>query len=241
MTAPKKPDRFPATRWSLVVAAGDRATPGSHEALARLCALYRDPLYAFVRSRGHDRETAEDLVQGFFARFLGKNHLENVDAERGRFRSYLLGAVKHYLSDEHDRASAKKRGGGQVPLSLDVEAAERLYGAMLAHDSTPERAYDRMWARALLDRVVDELGADYVRSGRQTLFEALRPALSGDADDEVRARAHELGLSDGALRVAVHRLRRRYRDLLRAEIADTVASEDQIDDELRHLLRALAP
>ena len=227
---------FATTRWSLVAAAKDPAGPHAREALADLCRAYWPPVYAFVRRRGHDRDAAQDLTQGFFARLLEKNDLAVADQARGRFRSFLLAACRHFLANQHDHDAARKRGGGRAHDSLDFAAAA---GREPAGADSPERAFDREWALGLLDRALGELRAEYAGSGRAALFDALKDALAGGADVPHAEKARELGLTEGAVKVAVHRLRQRYRDRVRAAIAETVARPEDVDDEVRDLFAAL--
>jgi RNA polymerase sigma-70 factor (ECF subfamily) len=229
---------FATTRWSMVAAAKDPAAPNAREALADLCRAYWFPVYAYVRRRGHDHHAAQDLTQAFFARLLEKNDIAAADRTRGRFRSYLLAACQHFLANEHDRAAAKKRGGGRV--RLDFEGADGRYSREPAHDDTPERLFDRQWALGLLDRAVAELRAEYESSGRAKLFDALKGCLAGGAGASHAELAAQLGMTEGAVKVAVHRLKQRYRDRLRSAIADTVATPEEVDDEIRNLFAALA-
>jgi RNA polymerase sigma-70 factor (ECF subfamily) len=219
-----------------------QGTPSeSRAALSTLCALYWYPLYAFTRRQGHGPEDACDLVQGFFTRLLEKNQLAVVDRQRGRFRSWLLASLKHYLSNEWDREQALKRGGGQAPLPIDAENAEGRYGLEPSHGLTPERLYERRWALTLLEHVLSSLEDECARLGKQRLFEKLRGTLAGDVEQVAYPQVAEaLGMSPGAVRVAAHRLRGRYRELLRAEIAQTVERPEDIDDEIQQLLAALA-
>lgn len=234
--------RFATTQWSLVLAAGRRGSAGAEDALARLCALYWYPVFAFVRRRGHPPDEAEDLTQAFFTRLIEKGDVSDADRSRGRFRSFLLTACQCFLANERDRALTLKRGGGRVPLSIDVAVAEGRYEQALAHAETPERLYDRQWCLALLEGVLEALRAEYAASGKQPVFERLQPFLSGSSEAGTHAAAaRELGTSPGAVKVAVHRLRRRYRDELRRRIADTVESDQDVEDELRYLLRTLGP
>lgn len=231
---------FVTTRWSVVVAAQRRDSPEAAEALEHLCRAYWYPLYAHVRSAGHSTADAEDLTQAFFARLLAKDWLAVADRERGRFRSFLLGALKHFLANEWDKGRAQKRGGHLQIVSLDAPAGEdRLQHEAVAAGS-PDREFDRRWALALLDSVLARLADEYRAAGKATQFESLKPALGGDRSDVNCAQlSQDLAMSEGAARVAVHRLRRRYRELLRDEIAQTVASEDEVEDELRQLFAAL--
>jgi DNA-directed RNA polymerase specialized sigma24 family protein len=233
-------NRFATTQWSLVLAAGRHGSAGAEEALARLCSLYWYPVFAFVRRRGHPKDAAEDLTQGFFTRLIEKGALGHADRNRGRFRSFLLTACQHYLSNERDRAQAEKRGGGLLPVSIDIAAAEGRYERALAHGETPERLYDRQWCLVLLAGVLDDVHEDYKTAGKGRLFERLKDFLTGDDDAGTHAdAARDLGMTPAAVKVAVHRLRRRYREALRRRVADTVETDQEIDDEIRHLLKTL--
>ena len=232
---------FSTTRWSLVLEAGAPAGLPGKEALATLCKLYWYPLYAYVRRRGHTADQAEDLTQGFFARLLEKNVVGDADPHRGRFRSYLLGAMKQFLSNERERSQAQKRGGGRASVSLSgAEDAERRYSHEPSHDSSPERLFDRQWALTVLDLAMAELRAEFGRRGKERLFERLKGCLAGeDPDLTYRQIAGELGMTEGAVGVAVHRMRRQYREALRQQIAQTVQSPAEIDDEIRQLFAAV--
>jgi RNA polymerase sigma-70 factor (ECF subfamily) len=228
---------FHTTHWSVVVSAqGDSS--GARESLARLCAAYWFPLYAFVRRQGMSPHDAEDLTQEFFARLLERGWLDGVDRGRGRFRSWLLAAMKHFLANEWDKRRTRKRGGGAVLFSFDELDAE---GRLLHEPATDsaEKIYDRRWAMTVLDQVLARLRAEMAGSGKLAHFEALKFCLTGEkhAHSEVGAR---LAMSEGAVKVAVHRMRERYRALLRAEIAETVAGSGEIEDELRALMAALS-
>ena len=232
---------FATTRWSMVVRAGGASGPAARRALAELCQIYWYPLYAHVRRCGRPVHDAQDLTQEFFAHLLARQTLGRADPTRGRFRSFMLTALNHFLADERDRARAAKRGGGSEVLPLDMAAAGERYDADATGTAAPDLAFDRRWALALLDTVLRQLGEEYLTAGRAELFAALRPTLTGLGETQPYAElAARLGLTEGALRVAVHRLRRRYRSLLRAEIAQTVESPAETDAELRHLFRALA-
>jgi RNA polymerase sigma factor (sigma-70 family) len=235
------PQQFPVTHWSLVLKAGGNDPERAHAALSSLCQTYWFPLYAHARRRGHDPHEAEDLTQEFFAQLLERRAIAAADPERGRFRSFLLAAMNHFLTNEWHAARAQKRGAGRELLSLDRAAAEERFDLEPADNATPDKAFDRQWALALLDVVLKKLEAEYSREGRMDLFTALRPTLAGARESQPYAElTAKLGMSEGAVKVAVHRLRRRYRDLVREEIAGTVDSAGDVDAEMRHLLAALA-
>ncbi len=233
--------RFATTRWSLVAAAAGRsASPQSSRALATLCEGYWFPLYAFVRREGYSAHDAQDLTQEFFARLLDKNYLADADRRRGRFRSFLLASLKHFLSKQRDRARAQKRGGGRAPLSLDFASAESRYHLEPAGELTAERLYDRRWALTVLEQVLGQLRNESAAAGKLPLFDRLKQYLTARADSRPYAQvADELAMTEGAVKVAVHRLRRRYRELLKQEIAQTVTGPEELDDELRHLFAAV--
>lgn len=231
---------FPTTRWSLVLQAGSPHAPLARESLAELCGAYWYPLYAYIRRRGHDPEQARDLTQDFFARALEKGLLSEADATRGRFRSFLRTVCAHFLANRRDWDQARKRGGGRTAVPIDSVDAEGRYALELAHELTPERIFDRSWALTLLRRVLDQLGREYAEAGKAATFETLRGMLAGDsAVDSYAAVAGRLGTTPGAARVAAHRLRRRYGDLLRQEIAATLVDPRGIDDEIQDLFAAL--
>jgi len=236
---PAEAARFAQTRWSMVVAAAGGDSTKARRALEHLCGTYWYPLYAFVRREGHGADDAQDLTQEFFARLLEKNWLDAVDREKGKFRSFLLAAMRHFLANEWDRAHRLKRGGGQAVLSLDAESAEARYALEPADRMTADRIFERRWALTLLEQVLVRLRKEFAAVGKDRLFEELKAALTGEKIPyaEIAAR---LNLNEGAVRVAVHRLRLRYRDLIRAEIAETVAGEDGVDAEVQHLFAALA-
>jgi RNA polymerase sigma-70 factor (ECF subfamily) len=234
------PDRFPTTQWSRVLSAGDPDAPLARQSLAELCAAYWYPLYAFIRRRGHDPEQAKDLTQDFFARALEKGLLAEADPTRGRFRSFLRAVCAAFLANRRDWEHAQKRGGGRTALPIDAADAEGQYARELADGLTPERIFDRSWALTLLGRVLARLGREYDEAGKATTFEALRGALDGDeVAVSYAAVAARLGTTEGAARVAAHRLRRRYGELLRQEIAATLADPAQVDDEIRDLFASL--
>jgi len=223
-----------------VAAAGNHRGPDSGAALATLCETYWYPVYAYIRRRGYPAADAQDLTQGFFAALLEKDFVRLADRERGRFRTFLLTAVSRFLSKQMDRATAKKRGGGVKTFSIDVDAGEGRYALEPSEQWTPERLYERRWALTLLERVLARLGDRYAAQGKEVLFENLKEFLTDAGQTSGHAeRAAKLGLAEGALKVAVHRLRRRYRDLLKQEIADTVADTADVEDELDVLLSAL--
>jgi RNA polymerase sigma-70 factor (ECF subfamily) len=227
---------FAITRWSVVLAAGHSNTTNAHAALEQLCRVYWYPLYAYVRRRGKSPEDAQDLTQEFFARLLEHNWVARADRQRGRFRSFLLSAMSHFLSDEWDKARAQKRGGGATPVPLQFDTAETRFGHEPADNVTPEQTYERRWALALLEEVLRQLRQAYEQEGRLELFTALHPCVVGERAAQPYAElAAKLGVSEGTVKSAVHRLRQRYRELLRKEIAQTVAEPGEVDDELRHL------
>ena len=231
---------FVTTHWSVVLTAGRSDTTRARAALENLCQTYWPPLYAYVRRRGYSSEDAQDLTQAFFARLLERNAVAAVAPEKGRFRSFLLASMNHFLSDEWDKARAQKRGGGQV-ISLDFQSAETRLGEIPAENFTPEKAFEHRWAITLLEQVYQQLGEEYRAQGKGRLFDALRTALAGASDAAPYAElAKQLALTEGAVKVAVHRLRQRYRALLRETIADTVSTPDEVEDELRYLFRTLA-
>jgi len=227
---------FRTTRWSVVLSAGRESAP----ALADLCEAYWYPLYAYARRRGHRAPEAEDLTQGFFAELLAKNWVVAADREKGRFRTFLLTAYKRHLGHEREKAAAVKRGGDIATLRLDFTDGERRYSLEPAHETTPERIFDRRWALTLLGRVLDGLEVEMTVEGKADLFDALRPHLTGEpAEETYREIAARLEIGEGALKTAAHRLRARYRERLRGEIADTVSDPEDIEQEIRELMEAL--
>ena len=220
----------------------DAAEPsGEAAALDELCAAYWIPLYAFARRRGESEADAQDLVQGFFAALIEKGYLADADRERGRFRTFLLAAFKHFASKERDKAKALKRGGGRTRLSLDFEDGERRYRLEPEDDRTPEDVFEKRWALTLLDRAAERLAARYRSSGPEQAerFDALRPLITGGPTQPYRAIGERLGMSETAVKVAAHRMRQRYREALRAEIADTVTDPVLVDDEIVRLMDAV--
>lgn len=231
---------FVTTHWSAVVAAGHSDTTRAHDALAYLCQAYWYPLYAYARRRGSSPHDAQDLTQEFFARLLEGNWVRQADRQRGRFRSFLLSAMKHFMAGEWNKAHAQKRGGRQPILSLDDDSAEHRYRLEPVDKATPESLFERGWALTLLDGVLARLEEEYRRDGKQALMEIMRPALTTDQEAiDYAAVAPKLGLTETAARVAVHRLRQRYRQLIRAEVASTVASPEEVEAEMHHLFEAL--
>ena len=229
---------FPTTRWTLVVAAGDPQRKEAHEALASLCGSYWYPLYAYLRRRGYPADEAQDLTQEFFIRVLEGRYLDRADPKKGRFRSFLLTSLKFFVADEEERQRARKRGGGML-VPLEFPAGEERYQREPGHDETPERIFERRWALSVLDRVVEKLRDEFVQHGRPDHFERLKVFLLGRSDAPYATLAREMNTSEGALKVAIHRLRKRYRDLFRQEIADTVADPAEVESELRYLAAVL--
>jgi RNA polymerase sigma-70 factor (ECF subfamily) len=241
-TVPQAAANFTPTHWSVVLAAAACSDSiHARDALERLCRNYWLPIYAFVRRQGHNPHDAQDLTQEFFARLLEKNYLARADRDKGRFRSFLLASVKHFLANEWDKARAQKRGGRHMVISIDAALAESSFGSEPADLLTAEKIFERRWALALLEQVLRRLREEYTCDGKERQFEQLKATLTEASRSlpyaEIAAR---LATSEGAVKVAVHRLRQRYRELLRAEIADTVANAGEIDDEIRNLFTALA-
>ncbi|MEO7299677.1 MAG: sigma-70 family RNA polymerase sigma factor [Verrucomicrobiota bacterium] len=232
-------DIFVTTHWTAVLAAGRKHTPQSDQALEELCRSYWFPLYAYVRRRGHSKEDAEDLTQAFFARFLEKNYFEGVRAERGRFRAFLLASLKHFLANEWDKSQRQKRGGGAAHLSLDWQTADTQFQIASPNELSPDQAYDREWAVALLAKVIRRLEAECENDGRGEQFKYLKIFLSAEKGTipYVDA-AKSSGMEEGAMRVAVHRLRKRYRQLLADETAQTLADPAQANEEMKTLFTA---
>jgi RNA polymerase sigma-70 factor (ECF subfamily) len=231
---------FPTTHWSCVLRAGDPADQQSQDALARLCRDYWYPLYAFCRRQGLDTEQAGDLVQGFLADLIERRDLAKADPSRGRFRSFLIAACSNFLSHSRDFDRAAKRGGGRTPVSIDLRDAEGRYINEPTHDITPERLFERRWVIVLLEHVLNRLQAEAERGGKSELFHRLRPLLEGnDLSQSYRQIGEALRMNENAVKVAAHRLRKRYQQLLREEVAKTVADPAEIDEELAELLRAL--
>jgi RNA polymerase sigma-70 factor (ECF subfamily) len=237
---PRSPT-FVTTHWSVVMAAGSSDTTDARQALTKLCQAYWYPLYAYLRRRGFSPPDAEDLTQEFFARFLEHNWVADADREKGRFRTFLLSAMKHFLANEWDKARAQKRGGGVALLPLEFGTAETRYSHESADHDTPEQHFERRWALTLLETVAERLRREYDQEGRSELFAALHPCLVGDRTSQpYEELAKRLNMSEPAVKSAVHRLRQRYRQLLREEIAETVNGPGEVDTELRHLIGVLA-
>jgi len=231
---------FVTTHWSVVLTAARSDTTRARAALENLCQAYWHPLYAYVRRRGYSPEDAQDLTQEFFARLLEHNAVANVAPEKGRFRSFLLASMNHFLADEWDKARAQKRGGGKV-VPLDLQSAETRLGEIPVERFTPEKAFEHRWAITLLEEVYQRLEEEYRTQDKAALFDTLRITLAGKSEAAPYAElARQLNMNEGAVKVAVHRLRQRYRALLRETIADTVSSPDEVEDELRCLFRTLA-
>jgi DNA-directed RNA polymerase specialized sigma24 family protein len=232
--------RFPTTRWSRVVAAADPDRSDAHAALAELCAAYWFPVYALIRRRGHDPDDALDLTQDYFARLLEKPVLAAADRRKGRFRAFLLTDCVHFLANAHDRAARLKRGGDRSFVPIDSNSAEGRYGAEPAHGLTPERLFERTWALTLLAAVFDTLRREFESDGKGAAFEELKVTLEdGPGASRYAEIAARLGTSEGAVKVAAHRLRKRYKALLREQIAATVDNPAEVDDEIRDLFNAL--
>ena len=225
---------FPPTRWSVV--AGLDEESAKPEALANLCQAYWVPIYGFIRARGKSREDAEDLTQGFFSQVVEKELFAVADRERGKMRTFLLGVLKHFLSGEHDKANAQKRGGGTLVVEMDFQEAEDHFAISANSGLDPAQRYDQQWALALLANVLEELRLEYSHNERSELFEKLHPVLTGQSlVGGYEAAADDLGISANAVTIAVYRLRQRYRTLLCERISRTVASPDEIDEEIVYL------
>jgi RNA polymerase sigma factor (sigma-70 family) len=233
------PSRFPTTRWTLVVAAGDPQRKEARSALADLCENYWYPLYAYLRRRGYAPDAAQDLTQEFFVRVLEGRYLDRADPEKGRFRSFILTSLRFFVADQGDRQRAYKRGGGAL-VPLEFSSGEDRFQREPANNETPDRIFERRWALSVLDRVVEKLRSEFVHHGRPEHFERLKIFLLGQSDAQYAALAKEMNTSEGALKVAIHRLRKRYRELFRQEIADTVADPAEVESELRFLAAVLS-
>lgn len=234
------PMKFSSTHWSLVLAAGRRATVESNSALEQLCKLYWPPLYAYVRRRVPDLHEAQDLTQAFFERLLDRDYLADADPQRGQFRAFLLTAFKHFLSKEWEKMKAQKRGGGRAAISLDFESADSRISIEPASGLTAEQIYDRQWAVTLLGQIMERLENEFVQSGKAEQFAILKEFIIGEhSGTTYRDASTKLSLTEGAAKMAASRMRRRYRELLREEIAQAVATPDDVDDEIRKLFESL--
>lgn len=232
---------FATTEWSVILAAGNESSDQAAEALERLCASYWYPLYAYVRRRGYGPQEAQDLTQAFFAHLFERKFLDRVSREKGRFRSFLLASMNYFLSDQRDRASARKRGGGQPVYSIDAEAGEQRYRHEPLDLHSPDKAFDRRWALTLLDRVLGRLRTEFASANKGRLFQALQVYLvQGSRPRPYAEAARELDSTEDAIKKAVQRMRRRYADLFREEIAQTVATPAEVDEELMYLCRLMA-
>lgn len=232
---------FATTHWSVVLAAGQDDSPAASQALETLCRTYWYPLYAYIRRGGHAPHDAEDLTQEFFARLLAKDFPAGISPLGGKFRSYLLTALKHFLANEREYAQTAKRGGGKIAFSLDELDAETRYQFEPADEETPESLFEKRWASTLLDQAMHRLQAEYLAAGKADLFDRLKPFLTGaDRSIAYAGLAAQLQTSEDAVKMAVHRLRKRYGEVLRAEIAQTVARPQEIEEEIRQLIRLAA-
>jgi len=237
----RKQPIFLTTRWTVVLAAGGIDTTLARQALEHLCRTYWYPLYAYVRRRGYSAHDAQDLTQAFFARLLAQESLANADPNRGRFRCFILTAMNNFLANEWKRGTAQKRGGGHELMSLELTAAEKRYELEPAIHSSPDKIFEKQWAMTLLEEVLNRLELEFQNDGKGDLFAALKPALLGLRESQPYATlATQLGMNESAVKVTVHRLRKRYRELIRDEIANTLDSSEEIEAEMRHLLHVLA-
>ena len=231
---------FATTHWSVVLNAGQHDSSQALVAIQKLARAYWYPLYAYVRRRGNDAHTSEDLTQEFFARVINRHSFARVDRNRGRFRSWLLGAMNHFLAHEWEKARTQKRGGGVATIPLDEAQANERYERHLATESTPEKLYDQQWAFAVLERAANRLRANYFAEGRPEIYDRLKAFVSGESAVPSYAEAAlQLGLSEGAVKSAIHRLRQRFQELVREEVAQTVCTPGDLDDELRYLIAVI--
>jgi RNA polymerase sigma factor (sigma-70 family) len=231
---------FVTTHWSVVLTAGRNDTTRARQALGKLCQTYWFPLYTYARRRGYSAHDAQDLTQEFFAQLLDRESLAGANPQRGRFRSFILTAMNHFLISEWTKAKAKKRGGHFDVISLDLAAAEERYDLEPADNSTPDKIFEKQWALTLLHEVMNQLESEYQREGKMELFTTLKQTLMGARESQPYAElAARLKMNEGAIKAAVHRMRKRYRELIRAEIAHTIAPSQDIEDEMRHLFSAL--
>jgi RNA polymerase sigma factor (sigma-70 family) len=232
---------FVTTHWSLVQRAAENSSLNGQAALEELCRIYWYPLYACVRRKGHNPEEAQDLTQAFFARLLEKSYISHANPQLGKFRTFLLTSLQRFLVNEWQKATAKKRGGGASLIAMDAYQTETRYQAEPADALTPEKIFEKRWALALLDHVLGKLQAEFASAGKLEQFEAMKILIWGDRSAPAYSDvATRLRMTEGALKVAVHRLRHRYRELLRDEVARTVAGPSEVDEELRHLLTVVS-
>jgi len=239
--SPVRSASFTETHWNWVLSAAERHSPEADLALSRLCQSYWRPLYIYVRRLGHKHEDAQDLVQEFFSRLLEKNYLRTADPSKGRFRSFLLVLLKRFMANEWDRTNRQKRGGGFHILPLDGHNQEIRHLAEPAYAMTPERAYDHRWAMLVLEHVLDSLEKEFLTAGKAHVFDELKSFLTGEKSGATYSEiGRRIGMNEGTVKVTVHRLRQRYRELLRSEIADTVDGPEAIDEEIRHLISAMS-
>jgi len=238
---PTGTSRFATTHWSVVLAAGDSASPEHREALSTLCQQYWFPLYAYLRRRGNDRHQAEDLTQAFFVQMLDKRRLRGISTKPGKFRSFLLASLKNFVANEIDRVRAQKRGGSHTTLSLDFGNAERQYISEPTHQMSPEKLFEKSWALTVLEHTMNELKAEFAKSNKLRLFGHLRIYLTAETDTiPYRDVAIQMKMTEEAVKMAVYRLRTRYRELLREKVAQTVATQEQIEEEIRYMLAVLS-
>ena len=231
---------FATTHWSVVLSAADSRSATAQKALEKLCRTYWYPIYAYLRRRGCGEYDAQDLTQGFFAQLLERRSIQSVEREKGKFRSFLLASLNYYVADERDRANAQKRGGGREVLSLDVQQAEQRYRLEPVDERSPEKIFEHRWAMALLDQVLVRLGQEFAEAGKRELFERLQAFLVEGTGERTYAEvAREMGMTEEAVKKAAQRIRQRYHQLFREEIAQTVASPAEVDEELRHLCQVL--
>jgi len=235
------PRLFATTHWSVVLAVQDDDPARAQEALEKLCRSYWYPLYSYLRRHGYSPPDAEDLIQGFFEQLLKRQALNKADPERGRFRTFLLSCLKKFVADQHDRAGRQKRGGGRVLLPLDIPNAEQRYNGALRSDETPEQHYERQWAATTVLKVLDQLRAEACAEGHGELLGNLQSTLTGDKPSVPYAvLAQRLDMNEGAVKMAAHRLRKRYRALFREEIAHTVDRPEELEEEIAHLFQVLS-
>lgn len=239
--APQNASQFATTRWSMVVAAGRDSSPAAARALATLCETYWYPLYAYARRKGHSAEDAQDLTQEFFVHLLDKQTVQVADRERGRFRSFLLTSMKNFMARQWRRGTAKKRGGDRKMISLDFEVGEKHYQLEPSHDATAESIFERQWALTVLEQALTRLRCEFQEAGKTELFEGLKMFVGGQTSTvPYRELGDQLNMSEGAVKVAIHRMRQRYRVLLRDEIQQTIGAGEDVDEELGQLFETLA-